>query len=120
MKSALMRPPPRANSTRARRVKPRLPPSPTTRQRSSSALTRIASDERSGRVGVGLVDALTTVPMPPFHSRSTGARRIARITSVGGSDSSLMPSASRACGDSGIDFAVRGKTPPPSEIIARS
>jgi hypothetical protein len=30
-----------------------------------------------------------------------------------------IPSASRACGEIGIDFAVRGQTPPPSEISAR-
>jgi hypothetical protein len=27
-----------------------------------------------------------------------------------------MSRTARACGDSGIDFAVRGHTPPPSEI----
>ena len=47
MASVLIRPPPRAYSTRARWVKPRLPPSPTTRQRSSSASTRTASLARS-------------------------------------------------------------------------
>ena len=47
MKSALTRPPRWANSMRARCVRPRLPPSPTTRQRSWSASTRIESDERS-------------------------------------------------------------------------
>src|SRR5215212_8796445 len=51
MKSALMWPPPAANSTRARRVKPRLPPSPTTRQRRSRASTRMASLERSAQDG---------------------------------------------------------------------
>ena len=54
--------------------------------------------------------------MPPFHSRSTGARRIAWISSLGVSRSASTSSASRTCGDSAIDFAVRGKTPPPSEI----
>ena len=54
--------------------------------------------------------------MPPFHSRSAGARRIAR-TSVGGSrfpGSTSRTSAARA--DTGIAFMVRGKTPPPSLI----
>ena len=68
---------------RARWVSPRLPPSPITRQRSWSASTRIASDERSSASASVSVEALTTVPMPPFHSRSTGARRIAWITSAG-------------------------------------
>ena len=120
MKSALMRPPAAAYSTRARRVKPRLPPSPTTFARSSVASTRIASLARSCASASVSVEAFTSVPMPPFHSRSTGARRIARMTSVGGSASSDTPSASRACGDSRIDFAVRGYTPPPSESFSRS
>ena len=60
------------------------------------------------------------MPMPPFQSRSTGARRIARITSLGASASSSIPSAARAASDSGIHLAVRGQTPPPSEIFARS
>jgi hypothetical protein len=46
--------------------------------------------------------------MPPFHSRSTGARRIARMTSVGGRTSSVMPSAACACAESLIAFALRG------------
>ena len=120
MKSALMRPPPRANSTRARRVSPRLPPSPTTRQRSSLASTRIASLERSWAASSVSSLALTTVPMPPFHSRSTGARRMSRIRSLGASESSSIPSARCAASDSGIHLAVRGHTPPPSEIFARS
>ena len=66
------------------------------------------------------VDALTTVPMPPFHSRSTGARRIARMTSLGGSASASTFKAARTWGESGIDFADRGHTPPPAEIAARS
>ena len=41
--SVLMRPPPSANSIRPRWVKPRLPPSPTTRHRSSPASIRTAS-----------------------------------------------------------------------------
>jgi hypothetical protein len=108
MKSALMRPPPAANSTRARRVKPRLPPSPTTFARSSFALTRIASEERSAASASLSAAALTTVPMPPFQNRSTGARSTARIRSLGASEVSVTPSASRACGDRWIDFAVRG------------
>jgi hypothetical protein len=61
-------------------------------------------------------DAFTYVPMPPFHSRSTGARSSARISSVGFSRSASMPSARRAGSDSGIDLALRGHTPPPSEM----
>ena len=58
--------------------------------------------------------------MPPFQSRSTGAWRIARIRSAGGSSALSMPSTACAWGESGIDFAVRGHTPPPSEISERS
>ena len=43
MKSVLMRPPASAYSIRPRCVKPRLPPSPTTRQRSCRPSTRTAS-----------------------------------------------------------------------------
>ena len=42
------------------------------------------------------------------------------MTSFGVSDLSSTPSAARASGDSSIDFAVRGKTPPPFEISAAS
>ena len=45
--SVLMRPPASANSTRPRWVNPRLPPSPTTRQRSSS---RVDADRVVGLV----------------------------------------------------------------------
>jgi hypothetical protein len=58
--------------------------------------------------------------MPPFHSRSTGARRIAWMSWCGVTRSASTSSARRACGESGIDFAVRGHTPPPSEISSRS
>ena len=47
MASVQMRPPARANSTRPSWVKPRLPPSPTTLQRSSAPFTRMASLARS-------------------------------------------------------------------------
>ena len=56
--------------------------------------------------------------MPPFQSRSTGACRIAFISSAGviaGMPSS-MPSEVRIASLSGIDFSARGKMPPPSEI----
>ena len=120
MKSALMRPPPR------RVLDPRA-----AREAEVAALAhdlraqlaRVdadASEERSAASASVSVEALTTVPMPPFHSRSTGARRIARMTSVGASDSSSIPSAARACSDSRIDLAARGYTPPPSEIFSRS
>ena len=58
--------------------------------------------------------------MPPFQNRSTGARRTAWQSSVGDMLSAETPSASRACGDNGTDLAVRGQTPPPSEISVRS
>ena len=60
--------------------------------------------------------------MPPFQSRSAGARRIARISSGGLSrvTFSSIPSAARISGPTGTDFAVRGHTPPPALITARS
>ena len=55
--------------------------------------------------------------MPPFQSRSTGASRIAWISSAGVIVSwPLMPSASAISGVTGIDFRCRGNTPPPAEI----
>ncbi len=60
--------------------------------------------------------------MPPFQSRSTGAARMAEISSSGDSAETVAsrPRALRACGDTGIDFTVRGQTPPPGEISAGS
>ena len=60
--------------------------------------------------------------MPPFHSRSTGARSTAEISWSGGSavTPSSRPSTARACGETGTDLAVRGHTPPPAEISAGS
>jgi hypothetical protein len=59
--------------------------------------------------------------MPPLNSRSTGARRIERISSTGVSAStpSARPRAARIGSDTGIDFAVRGHTPPPALIRER-
>ena len=56
--------------------------------------------------------------MPPFQSRSTGAWRIAFISSAGVmlTTESSRPSAFVICGVSLIALRVRGKTPPPSEI----
>ena len=114
--SVLILPPASAYSIRARCVNPRLPPSPTTLQRSSSPSMRTASLALSPASPFASLEAFTYVPMPPFHSRSTGARSIAWISSLGESISSSMSSASRTCGDSLIDLAVRANTPPPSEI----
>jgi hypothetical protein len=56
--------------------------------------------------------------MPPFQNRSTGALRIAFISSAGVNASTVSgrPSAARASGDTGTDFSVRAKTPPPAEM----
>ncbi len=54
--------------------------------------------------------------MPPFQNRSTGACRMAFISSAGVSFAASMPSRSRTWADSAIDLAERGKTPPPAEI----
>jgi hypothetical protein len=59
MKSVLMRPPRRAYSMRPRCVKPRLPPSPMTRQRSSLAVDAHRVVGAVADLGVGLVLALT-------------------------------------------------------------
>ncbi|MNV42906.1 hypothetical protein D3C71_1346040 [compost metagenome] len=60
--------------------------------------------------------------MPPFHSRSTGAFRIALIRSFGDSALTLSsrPSTSRTCGVISIDFRLRGYTPPPLLISLAS
>ena len=59
--------------------------------------------------------------MPPLNSRSTGASRIARISSTGVrvSTPSSSPRAARIGPETGIDFAVRGQTPPPALIRER-
>ena len=57
--------------------------------------------------------------MPPFQSRSTGAWRIAFISSAGVMRGDAVVDAERLRGpasSSGIDLSERGKTPPPSEI----
>ncbi len=124
MASVLMRPPASAYSTRARWVNPRLPPSPTTRQRSSAASMRTVSLVRSPASALVSVDAFTKVPIPPFQSRSTGARRIALTTSSGvrgaARSTSPTPSTRRAASDRSTDFAARGYTPPPGESTAGS
>ena len=72
MKSVLRRPPRSAYSMRPSCVKPRLPPSPTT------LAAQLATVDTQGVVGavagaeVGLAEAFTYVPMPPFQSRSAG------------------------------------------------
>ncbi|CKR80707.1 Uncharacterised protein [Mycobacterium tuberculosis] len=60
--------------------------------------------------------------MPPLNSRSTGARRIARIR-LGGAISAAppstepsMPRTARTCALSGMAFCSRLYTPPPSLI----
>ena len=60
--------------------------------------------------------------MPPFHSRSTGAARIAETSWSGVSEAASLssPSTAAACGVSRTDLAVRGHTPPPAEISAGS
>ena len=82
-KSVLMRPPRSEYSMRPSCEKPRLPPSPTTLQRRSRPSTRTASLVRSPTAEFASHEALTYVPMPPFHSRSTGSFRIARMISAG-------------------------------------
>ncbi len=59
MASVLIRPPARANSTRPRWVKPRLPPSPTTRARNWLPSARSASLALSPASRWDSVEALT-------------------------------------------------------------
>ncbi len=113
-------PPPSAYAIRARWVSPRFPPSPMTRQRSSPASMRTASFVLSPTSECVSDAARTYVPMPPFQSRSAGARRIARISSFGVSSSASVPSAARTGSVSAIDFALRGWTPPPAEMTVSS
>ena len=118
MASVLILPPCCANSIRPSWVSPRLPPSPTTLTRRSAPSTRIASLALSPTSACVSVDAFTYVPMPPFHSRSTCAWRIAFIRSAGVilATPDSMPRASRMCALIGMALAVRGKMPPPDEI----
>ena len=58
--------------------------------------------------------------MPPFHKRSTGARRTAWTSSSVDSSSASMPSTARASRDNGTDRPDLGKTPPPREISSGS
>jgi hypothetical protein len=118
--SVRIRPPASAYSTRPRWVKPRFPPSPTTRQRRSRPSIRRASFALSPTSTCDSEEAFTNVPIPPFQRRSTGAARIARMTSLGVNASASTPRRSRTCGESGIDLALRGKTPPPAEIVPAS
>ena len=122
MKSVLTRPPASAYSTLASWVRPRLPPSPMTLARTSDASTRTASLDRSPTSAFDWFDAFTYVPMPPFHSRSTGADRIAEIRLSGDIAVSVSgsPSTARTWGVSWIDLTDRGKTPPPADSSAWS
>ena len=54
--------------------------------------------------------------MPPKNSRSTGAFRIAFITSAGVALALARPSSACVSFDSAIAFDERGNTPPPLEI----
>jgi hypothetical protein len=120
MASVFTNPPRSANSTRARWVSPRLPPSATTVARRSVASMRTASLVRSPTSAWVSVDAFTYVPIPPFHNRSTGAASTALMSSFGVSVRAVMPSRSRTSSDNGTALAERGHTPPPLEILARS
>ena len=119
MKSVLSNTPLRAASMRPFWVRPRLPPSPTILQRRSSPLMRSALLARSPTSALVSDAAFTYVPMPPFHNRSTGALRIALMSSVGDSDSTSapIPSTSRISGVIATALRLRANTPPPLEIF---
>ena len=81
MKSVLMRPPRSAYSMRPRCVKPRLPPSATTRQRSSAPFTRTASLAGSPASALRLVARLhvgADAAVPEQIDRAAGWRGSAR------------------------------------------
>ena len=120
MASVYTRPPDTAYSTRPSWVIPRLPPSPTIRARSWPPLTRTPSLARSPTSAWDSLAALTYVPMPPFQSRSTGARKMTETSSLGVRGPSGAPNTARARALSSIDFSVRGYTPPPGEISEAS
>lgn len=115
--SVLILPPAEANSIRPSWVRPRLPPSPTTLTRRSSPLTRMASLDLSPTSALDSAEDFTYVPMPPFHSRSTGALRMARIRSAGVIffTPASMPRAARTWALIWMDLAERGWMPPPWE-----
>ena len=100
-------PPPRAYSIRPAWVTARFAPSPTTRARRSRPSTRTASFARSPTCACDSSLAFTYVPMPPFHSRSTGSFRIALTTSLGVAVSAARPSSAFACGVSFSDLSER-------------
>ena len=123
MKSVLIRPPVSAYSIRPRCVKPRLPPSPTTRARTWFPLMRTGSFARSPTSVWPSFVAFTYVPMPPFQRRSTGACSTHRITSAGvisAGASSGIARTSLTCADSVTHFAARSITLAPSESTDRS
>ena len=63
--------------------------------------------------------ALTYVPMPPNHIRSTSSVRIARTMSGPATTSAVRPSSVFASRESVISFAARSNTPPPRLIASR-
>ncbi len=62
----------------------------------------------------------TYVPIPPFHSTSTGARRMALTNSLGVNVARSAPRTAWACGLISMDFNDRGYTPPPDDSSAGS
>ena len=110
-------PPLSAYSIRPRWVKPRLPPSPTTRQRSSRAVDPDRVVGLVADVGVGLgrgldVGADAAVPEQVDRRLQDRADQVVGRELVG-----LDARAPRwTWAESAIDLALRGKTPPPGEI----
>ena len=58
--------------------------------------------------------------MPPNHNRSVGLLRSARISSLGVRLAASTPINLRISSLSVIDLELRGKTPPPLDILALS
>ena len=116
IKSVKIRPPFNEYSMRANCVNPRLPPSPTTLQRSCFALIRLASLVRSPTSRFVSECAFTNVPIPALHNKSTFARRISLINSLGSIADCLILNACFISLLTTIDLALRLKTPPPLDI----
>ena len=113
MASVLMRPPASAYSIRARCVNPRLPPSATTRQRSSAASTRTASLVRSPTSAFDSVRRLheradAAVPEQVDGRAQDRAARARRASAV---VVASIPSTRRASGDS-VDRLRRARVRP--------
>jgi hypothetical protein len=123
MKSVLSSTPCKRGLDAAQLGQPRLPPSPTTLQRSSPPLTRRALLARSPTSALSRSAGLHVGADAAVPQQVDRRRRIAFISSFGAHRRRVGLDAERGrapAGDSGIDLALRGNTPPPLLISALS